>query len=107
MGSQACAVQVNAFRGDADRAIVESDSAFQARVNAAPRPSSRRALQSPCGMPALDANAALIACMRNARLHHASFSPRLHMTAPKDGVLACLKAQPARIWDSVRLQSQG
>ena len=33
-------VQVNAFKSDADTAISESDSAFQARVNRAPRPSS-------------------------------------------------------------------
>ena len=32
--------QVNAFKNDADTAISESDSAFQARVNRAPRPSS-------------------------------------------------------------------
>ncbi len=32
-------LQVNAFKNDADTAISESDSAFQARVNRAPRPS--------------------------------------------------------------------
>ena len=102
--SQACAMQVNAFRGDADRAIVESDSAFQARVNAAPRPSSRQALRSPCCMSALKAKAALIMCMRTVRGHRASYSACLGTTARKDGVLARPKAQPARIGDSVRLQ---
>ncbi|CAL5220620.1 g2662 [Coccomyxa viridis] len=36
----ACQDFVNAFKSDADTAISESDSAFQARVNRAPRPSS-------------------------------------------------------------------
>ena len=35
--------QVNAFKNDADTGISESDSAFQTRVNNAPRPSSRQA----------------------------------------------------------------
>ena len=99
--SQACAVQVNAFRGDADRAIVEGDSAFQARVNAAPRPSSRRAMRSLSRMSALYAEASPSTCIRKARLYTASIPACLRIAAPKDGVVARPKAQPASGRDSI------
>ncbi len=38
-----CSVQANFFKSDADTAIKEDDTTFQARVDRAPRPSDRSA----------------------------------------------------------------